>query len=73
MDKNARLDHLLNLLGLEKDHLAHLRKRRKTLDGHHQSRERDRAILHNAKEIRRVDKSVRSLERAVRNAKKLKA
>ena len=70
MDKNARVDHLLNLLGLQKDHLAYLRAQRRKLDSHHASRERDRAILHNAKEVRRTDKAVRSLERAVRNEKK---
>lgn len=70
MDKNARLDHLLNLLGLQKEHLAHLHGQRKKLDSHHASRERDRAILQNSKDVRRTDKAVRSLERAVRNEKK---
>ena len=70
MDKNARVDHLLNLLGLQQDHLAHLHAQRKKLDSHHASRERNRAILQNTKEVRRADKAVRSLERAVRNEKK---
>lgn len=70
MEKHARLDHLLDLLGLQKDHLAHLRAQRRKLDSHHASRERNKAILQNTKDVRRTDKAVRSLERAVRNEKK---
>ncbi len=70
MDKNGRMDHLLDLLGVQKEHLAHLHAQRKKLDSHHTSKERDRAILQNTKDARRTDKAVRSLERAVRNEKK---
>lgn len=70
MDHHARLDHLLGLLGTQKDLLAHLQAHEKKIAGHHASKERDRALLQTKKAIRRADKQVRTLERAVRNAEK---
>lgn len=70
MDRHARLDHLLALLGAQKDHLAHLEAHEAKLAAHHASKERDRAILATKKNQRRADRVVRGLERAVRNAEK---
>ena len=70
MDKHARLDHLLGLLGTQQSHLEHLNEHEKKIAGHHASKERDRALMQAKKSIRRADKVVRGLERAVRNERK---
>ena len=70
MDKHTRVDHLLALLGSQKDLVAHLEAHRAKLESHHASKERDRAITQTAKALRRADKELRGLERAVRNEKK---
>ncbi|MFA5944002.1 MAG: hypothetical protein WC876_06005 [Candidatus Thermoplasmatota archaeon] len=70
MDKHARLDHLLDLLGAQKGLLEHLNAHRAKLQSHHDSKERNRAITQTVKGIRRADKVLRSLERAVRNERK---
>ena len=72
MDKMRRLDHLLGLLGAQKELLAHLEAHLAKLATHHPSRERDRAVTQTTKALRRADKGVRSLERAVRNERKLR-
>jgi hypothetical protein len=70
LDKHARLDHLLALLGAQQDHLVQLQSHEAKLAAHHASRERDRAMLAAKKNIRRSDRLVRGLERAVRNERK---
>ena len=70
MDKHARLDHLLDLLGTQRGHLEHLTQHEAKIAAHHASKERDRALLHAKKALRRADKVVRGLERAVRNERK---
>lgn len=70
MDRHARLDHLLDLLGTQQSHLEHLNAHEAKIAAHHPSKERDRALLHAKKAIRRADKAVRGLERAVRNERK---
>ena len=67
MDQTARIAHIEVLLV---DHDAFTRKlhdHRNALLAHHRSRERDRALLHCDKDIRRAGKLQRSLERALRN------
>ena len=70
MDKHARLDHLLDLLGTQQALLEHLHGHEAKLAGHHASKERDRSLMQAKKAIRRTDKVVRGLERAVRNERK---
>ncbi len=67
MDQPARVAHL-KLLLLEHGVLSRrLHDHRIGLVAHHRSKERDRALMHCVKDIRRADKLQRSLERALRN------
>ena len=67
MDQAARVAHLQELLLHHGDITQKLHAHRTRLLGHHRSRERDRALLHCDKDIRRAGKLQRSLERALRN------
>ena len=67
MDKPARMDHLLALLGENRSLCERLEAHRVKLESHHPSRERDRAIVHATKALGRAQKQQRSLERAIRN------
>lgn len=67
MDQPARVAHLKVLLSGRATFSGRLHEHRNSLLGHHRSKERDRALLHCAKDIRRADKLQRSLERALRN------
>ncbi|HLF16596.1 MAG TPA: hypothetical protein VI796_04095 [Candidatus Thermoplasmatota archaeon] len=67
MDQHARLAHLQELLGENAGVREHLAAHRDRLLAHHASRERDRALLHAKKAMRRAEKMQRSLERAIRN------
>lgn len=67
MDQAARVAHLEVLLADHEGLTQRLHDHRNHLLGHHRSRERDRALLHCDKDIRRAGKLQRSLERALRN------
>jgi hypothetical protein len=67
MDQAARIVHLQDLLLGHGAMTQRLHDHRTALLGHHRSRERDRALLHCDKDIRRAGKLQRSLERALRN------
>lgn len=67
MDQASRVAHLEGLLAGHGEMTRRLHDHRNSLLGHHRSRERDRALLHCDKDIRRAGKLQRSLERALRN------
>ena len=67
MDQSARVTHLEGLLSGHGELTRRLHDHRNHLLSHHRSRERDRALLHCDKDIRRAGKLQRSLERALRN------
>lgn len=67
MDQVAKVAHLQGLLADHGEWTRHLHDHRNALLAHHRSRERDRALLHCDKDIRRAGKLGRSLERALRN------
>jgi hypothetical protein len=67
MDQAARVAHLEDLLLGHGVLTQRLHDHRNKLLAHHRSRERDRALLHCDKDIRRAGKLQRSLERALRN------
>lgn len=67
MDQAARIVHLERLLHDHAVMVQRLHDHRTKLLGHHRSRERDRALLHCDKDIRRAGKLQRGLERALRN------
>lgn len=67
MDQVAKVAHLQMLLADHGEWTRRLHDHRNALLAHHRSRERDRALLHCDKDIRRAGKLQRSLERALRN------
>jgi hypothetical protein len=67
MDQTARVAHIEMLLLDHGEFTRKLHDHRNALLSHHRSRERDRALLHCDKDIRRAGKLQRSLERALRN------
>jgi hypothetical protein len=67
MDQAARIAHIEMLLLDHGRFTGKLHDHRNALLSHHRSRERDRALLHCDKDIRRAGKLQRSLERALRN------
>ena len=67
MNQTARIAHLQDLLLSHGDITQRLHDHRNKLLAHHRSRERDRALLHCDKDIRRAGKLQRGLERALRN------
>lgn len=67
MDQSARIAHLQELLLHHGDITQRLHEHRNKLLSHHRSGERDRALLHCDKDIRRAGKLQRRLERALRN------
>ena len=70
MDQHARVAHLEALITGHDAFSRRLHDHRNGLLSHHRSKERDRALLHCVKDIRRADKLQRSLERALRNEDK---
>lgn len=70
MDQSARIAHLQSLLSEHASLMAHLEANRDKLKSHHESRERDRALLHAEKSLRRAEKLQRRLDRALRNESK---
>ena len=71
MDARARWLHLQDLLSSNAGLRDHLNEHAAKLESHHQSRERDRALLQTRKSLRRAEKLHRSLERAIRNEEKI--
>ncbi|MEA3137427.1 MAG: hypothetical protein QOC71_1708 [Thermoplasmata archaeon] len=67
MDQPNRVAHLQDLLAGHAQLTQRLHDHRNRLLAHHRSRERDRALLHCDKDIRRAGKLQRGLERALRN------
>ena len=67
MDQTGRVTHIEGLLLAHGEITQRLHDHRNKLLSHHRSRERDRALLHCDKDIRRAGKLQRSLERALRN------
>ena len=67
MDQAAKVAHIQVLLADHGEWTRRLHDHRNILLRHHRSRERDRALLHCDKDIRRAGKLQRSLERALRN------
>ena len=65
MDPGSRRTHLQTLLEGETDILQRLESHRTKLLGHHESRERGRALKQVASSIRRHGKMRRRLERAL--------
>jgi hypothetical protein len=70
MDRFDRITHLQDLLNAHQGLMERLASHRDHLLTHHVSRERDRALLHAEKSLRRAEKLKRSLERALRNESK---
>ncbi|MHB8633869.1 MAG: hypothetical protein ACYDBQ_07895 [Thermoplasmatota archaeon] len=65
MDPESMRSHLETLLAGERDILERLRAHEAKLLGHHESKERDRAVRQAHTSIRRHDKVRRRLERAL--------
>ena len=70
MDQPTRIAHLETLVSDHDSLSLRLHDHRNLLLSHHRSRERDRALLHCVKDIRRLEKLQRRLERALRNESK---
>lgn len=70
MDQRERIAHIELLLQGHAEFSRRLHDHRNALLGHQRSRERDHALLHCVKDIRRADKLQRRLERALRNEAK---
>ena len=70
MEQQGRIAHIGDLLASHGIWTQRLREHRNQLLSHHRTRERDRALLHCDKDIRRAGKLQRSLERALRNEQK---